>query len=220
MFFLKNMERRVTLHPSYFGRNMHDLVTSKLLKDVEGTCAGSYYIISIMDTFDISEGKILPSNGLAEFTVGYRAVVWRPFKGETVDAVVYSINPQGFFAQAGPLRLFVSAHLIPSDTKWDPNATPPQFTNNEDTVIEPSTHVRVKIIGTRTEVGEMWAIGSIKEDYLGKQSGSTESTDPWRGLSSADTIKIEEQYRDNAEAMETMDGLYKAQAYKLVRFYD
>lgn len=78
------MERRVTLHPSYFGRNMHDLVTSKLLKDVEGTCAGSYYIISIMDTFDISEGRILPSNGLAEFTVGYRAVVWRPFKGETV----------------------------------------------------------------------------------------------------------------------------------------
>lgn len=84
MFFLYNMERRVTLHPSYFGRNMHDLVTSKLLKDVEGTCAGSYYIISIMDTFDISEGRILPGNGLAEFTVGYRAVVWRPFKGETV----------------------------------------------------------------------------------------------------------------------------------------
>lgn len=87
MFFLYNMERRVTLHPSYFGRNMHDLVTSKLLKDVEGTCAGSYYIISIMDTFDISEGRILPGNGLAEFTVGYRAVVWRPFKGETVRCV-------------------------------------------------------------------------------------------------------------------------------------
>lgn len=86
MFFLYNMERRVTLHPSYFGRNMHELVTSKLLKDVEGTCAGSYYIISIMDTFDISEGRILPGSGLAEFTVGYRAVVWRPFKGETVNA--------------------------------------------------------------------------------------------------------------------------------------
>lgn len=88
MFFLHNLERRVTLHPSYFGRNMHELVTSKLLKDVEGTCAGNYYIISIMDTFDISEGRILPGSGLAEFTVGYRAVVWRPFKGETVCAVL------------------------------------------------------------------------------------------------------------------------------------
>ncbi|OAA68609.1 RNA polymerase 2 subunit 7 [Niveomyces insectorum RCEF 264] len=140
MFFLHNLERRVTLHPSYFGRNMHELVTTKLLKDVEGTCAGNYYIISIMDTFDISAGKILPGNGLAEFTVGYRAVVWRPFKGET---------------------------MIPSQIKYDPNATPPQFTDNEDYRIEPGTHIRVKIMGTRSEVGEMWAIGTINEDYLG-----------------------------------------------------
>lgn len=57
--------------------------------------------------------------------------------------------------------------LIPRDIKFDANATPPQFTNNEDSVIEPGTHVRVKIIGTRPEVGAMFAIGSIKEDYLG-----------------------------------------------------
>ncbi|KAI0165972.1 RNA polymerase Rpb7-like domain-containing protein [Xylariaceae sp. FL1272] len=184
MFFLYNLERRVTLHPSYFGKNMHELVTGKLLKDVEGTCTGSYYIISIMDTFDISEGRILPGSGLAEFTVGYRAVVWRPFKGETVDAVVVSVNQHGFFAEAGPLRIFVSTHihdidracrilqLIPQEIRWDPNATPPQFTNNEDTTIEVGTHVRVKIMGTRAEVGELWAIGSIKEDYLGYASVS------------------------------------------------
>jgi DNA-directed RNA polymerase II subunit RPB7 len=63
---------------------MHELVTGKLLKDVEGTCTGRYYIITVMDTFDVSEGRILPGSGLAEFTVRYRAVVWRPFKGETV----------------------------------------------------------------------------------------------------------------------------------------
>lgn len=84
MFFLYNLQRSITLHPSYFGKNMHELVTGKLLKDVEGTCTGSYYIISIMDTTHISEGRILPGSGLAEFTVHYRAVVWRPFKGETV----------------------------------------------------------------------------------------------------------------------------------------
>lgn len=91
----------------------------------------------------------------------------RSLTGCQVDGVVTSINPQGFFCQVGPLKLFVSAHLIPSDIQWDPNASPPQYTNNEDTVIEKGTHVRVKILGTRSEVGEMWAIGSIKEDYLG-----------------------------------------------------
>jgi DNA-directed RNA polymerase II subunit RPB7 len=94
--FFHNLERRVTLHPSYLGRNMHELVTTKLLKDVEGTCAGNYYIISIIDTLTFLAGKILPGNGLAEFIVGYRAVMWRPFEGETVDAVVYSVNLHGF----------------------------------------------------------------------------------------------------------------------------
>lgn len=63
-------------------------------------------------------------------------------------------------------RLMIS-QLIPPDIKYDPNATPPQFTNNEDSVIEVGTHVRVKLIGTRAEVGAIYAIASIKEDYLG-----------------------------------------------------
>lgn len=83
---------------------MHELVTGKLLKDVEGTCTGSYYIISIMDTFDISEGRILPGSGLAEFTVGYRAVVWRPFKGETVrTSLSPSVGP-AFSQDSGGCR--------------------------------------------------------------------------------------------------------------------
>ncbi|KAH6630834.1 RNA polymerase Rpb7 [Chaetomium sp. MPI-SDFR-AT-0129] len=167
MFFLHNLERTVTLHPSYFGRNMHDLVTTKLVKDVEGTCAGDYYVIAVMDTFDVSEGRILPGNGMAEFTVHYRAVVWRPFKGEVIDAIAQTVNPHGFFAQAGPLRLFVSAHLMPDEIKYDASATPAQFTNNADMVIEQGTHVRIRIIGMRAEVGDMWAIGSINGDFLG-----------------------------------------------------
>ncbi|KAK4177982.1 putative DNA-directed RNA polymerase II subunit RPB7 [Triangularia setosa] len=167
MFFLHNLERRVLLHPSYFGKNMTELVTTKLVKDVEGTCTGDYYIIAIMDTFDLSEGRILPGSGMAEFTVGYRAVVWRPFKGEVVDTICTSVNQHGFFANAGPLSIFVSSHLIPDEITYDANATPPQYTNHSDIVIEPGTHVRIKIIGLRTGVGEMFAIGKIDGDYLG-----------------------------------------------------
>ena len=54
-----------------------------------------------------------------------------------------------------------------SDMKWEPNATPPQFTDNSDQVIEKGTHVRIKIMGTRNEVGSMYAVGSMKEDFLG-----------------------------------------------------
>jgi len=111
MFFVKQMEHRVSLHPSYFGRGMKDLVTNKLIADVEGKCFGDFYIILVMSTFDVSGGRCVPGTGLAEFTVDYQAVVYKPFKGEVVDAIVNSVNHQGFFAYAGPLKLFVSEHV-------------------------------------------------------------------------------------------------------------
>ncbi|KAI9759148.1 MAG: DNA-directed RNA polymerase II subunit [Chaenotheca gracillima] len=177
MFFLYELERVITLHPSFFGPRIKDYLTNKLLEDVEGTCTGNYYIICVMDAYDISEGRIMPGSGVAEFTVHYRAVVWRPFKGETVDAVVSSVNKMGFFADVGPLNVFVSNHklvsttetlqFIPSDVKFDANATPPQYSNNEDQLIEKGTQVRIKLIGTRADVGSIYAVGSIKEDFLG-----------------------------------------------------
>jgi DNA-directed RNA polymerase II subunit RPB7 len=111
MFFVKQMEHRVMLHPSYFGRGMKELVTNKLIADVEGKCFGDFYIILVMNTFEVSGGRCVPGTGLAEFTVDYQAVVYKPFKGEVLDAIVTSTNQQGFFAMAGPLKLFVSSSV-------------------------------------------------------------------------------------------------------------
>lgn len=53
------------------------------------------------------------------------------------------------------------------DMKFDPNAATPSWTNNEGELIETNTDVRVKLFGIRTDVGQIIAVGSIKEDYLG-----------------------------------------------------
>ena len=104
-----------------------------------------------------------------------------------VDAIVSSVNQMGVFADVGPLPVFVSNHvspksskatfserheliaakLIPPEIKWDARATPPQYTDNGEQVIEKGTHLRLKLIGIRSDVGTMFAIGSIKEDFLG-----------------------------------------------------
>lgn len=60
---------------------------------------------------------------------------------------------------------------MPKTCKYDANATPPQFTDHEGLTIESGSHVRVKIAGIRNEVGEIRAIGSINEDYLGYDFG-------------------------------------------------
>jgi len=88
MYFLYELERTITLHPSFFGPRVKEYLTNRLLEDVEGTCTGQYYIICVMDAYDISEGRVVPGSAVAEYTVHYRAVVWRPFKGETVGSLV------------------------------------------------------------------------------------------------------------------------------------
>jgi hypothetical protein len=57
--------------------------------------------------------------------------------------------------------------MIPSYIKHDSISTPPQWTDGSDQVIEKGTHVRIKLKGIRNEVGEMFAIATINEDFLG-----------------------------------------------------
>lgn len=159
----------MNLHPTYFGPNIRQFLRQKLIADVEGTCDGQFgYIICVLDDNElrIPAGRILPGQGSAEFRVRYRAIVWKPFKNEVVDAIVSAVNKMGFFANAGPLSVFVSTHLLPSEMKFDATANPPNF-SGEDQLIQQGSKVRLKIVGTRTDATEIYAIGTMKEDYLG-----------------------------------------------------
>ena len=53
--------------------------------------------------------------------------------------------------------------MIPSDINFDGNATPPQWTDNGDQIVEKGTNIRIKIKGLRSEVDKMYAIGTMKE---------------------------------------------------------
>ena len=108
MFFVKTLEDRLPLHPSYFGDKSQDYITELLYQRNEGKNTGSMMIIAIIDIEDISEAKIMPGTGMAMFDISYRAIVWRPFRGEVVDGSVSSVLNNGFFVEVGGLNVFVS----------------------------------------------------------------------------------------------------------------
>ncbi|KAF2859138.1 hypothetical protein K470DRAFT_282854 [Piedraia hortae CBS 480.64] len=167
MFFVKQLEHRVTLHPSFFARCAEEVVLNKLYEDREGQHIGNMLIIAIIDVLEISEPKIMPGSGLAQYDISYRAIVYRPFRGEVVDAVVTNVLHTGFFASAGGLTIFVSKSLIPENLKFTVEGATPCFSDNEDQVVEQNSQVRLRIIGIRSEPSKMYAVGSIREDYLG-----------------------------------------------------
>ncbi|KAM0750223.1 hypothetical protein T439DRAFT_339777 [Meredithblackwellia eburnea MCA 4105] len=169
MFFLKELTETLTLHPSYFTPTLPQYLQQLLHQKVEGTCSGRLgYIISVIDVTEGegTRGKVV--EGQAEFKMRYKAIVYKPFKGEVVDGTVSGVNKMGIFATVGPLTCFISTHLIPAEYTFDPNANPPCFASPEDTLtIEKGTKIRLKIVGTRVDATEIFAIGTIKEDYLG-----------------------------------------------------
>lgn len=72
---------------------MLTFLESKLYADVEGTCSGQFgYIIAVVSILDIGKGMVLSGSGQAEFITRYRAIVFKPFKGEVVDGVVNNVN--------------------------------------------------------------------------------------------------------------------------------
>ncbi|KAJ3718390.1 RNA polymerase Rpb7 [Lentinula raphanica] len=167
MFFIKELTHPILLHPSYFGPRMLNFLESKLYSDVEGTCSGKFgYIIAVVSILDIGKGMVISGTGQAEFITRYRAIVFKPFKGEVVDGVVASVAKMGFFADVGPLTVFVAHQLIPPDMKFEPNSNPPSFAS-EQQIIEKDTKIRLKIVGTRVDATEIFAIGTINEEHLG-----------------------------------------------------
>jgi DNA-directed RNA polymerase II subunit RPB7 len=108
MFFVKELEHRIDLHPSFFSSSAQDYIRAKLYQDVEGTNTGTHMIVAVLNIDEISEPKIVPGTGFAQYNVGYRAIVWRPFKGEVVDGMVQSVVSNGFFVDVGGLSVFVS----------------------------------------------------------------------------------------------------------------
>lgn len=169
MFYHIPLEHEIQLHPRYFGPNLVQTVKQKLFSEVEGTCSGKYgFVIAVTTIDNIGNGLIQPGSGFVNYPVKYKAIVFRPFKGEVLDAVVTQVNKVGIFTEIGPLSCFISRHSIPADMVFDASSNPPAYkTDDEDVVIAQDDEIRLKIVGTRVDATDIFAIGTLMDDYLG-----------------------------------------------------
>ncbi|KAJ3126858.1 DNA-directed RNA polymerase II subunit [Nowakowskiella sp. JEL0407] len=168
MFFLKDLTHTIQLTPQYFNRDLISNLKQRLHDEVEGTCSGRYgYIIAVVQIGEIGRGVLQSSSGIAEFTIPYKAVVFKPFKNQVVDGITTTVNKMGFFADIGPLQCFA----IPPYLQFDPASNPPAFVGTtqetQDIRIEKGTKVRIRLVGIRVDQSEIFATGSIKEHFLG-----------------------------------------------------
>lgn len=161
------------LRPRDFGPNLRDKLLAKLANDVEGTCSKRHgLVVAITGVDKIGKGRIRDDGtGFVTFPVEFQGIVCRPFKGEILEAVVTMVNKMGFFAEAGPIQIFVSNHLVPDDMRFQSGDIPVYTTADGLVRIQMDAEVRLRIIGTRVAANEIFCIGTIKDDFLGLIKG-------------------------------------------------
>lgn len=168
MFFLVVLERTIKLAPKHFGPKLEDTLLKTISQELEGTCTGRYgFVVTTMLPESISQGTVDAASGYAHFSVKFKAIVCKPFKGEVLDAVVSLVTQNGFFADAGPIQIFVSHKQMPGDFKFE-LAGNPSFVNADGSVtIAKDDEVRIRIVGTRYDTNEIFTIGSMLGPFLG-----------------------------------------------------
>mmetsp|Transcript_9462 Transcript_9462/g.13662 ORF Transcript_9462/g.13662 Transcript_9462/m.13662 type:complete len:174 (-) Transcript_9462:2110-2631(-) len=128
------------------------------------------YVVNVIEVREdqIRSGIIEYDTGNVVFYVKYDALLLRPFVNEVLDATVTQCNTQGFFAFVGPLRIFVSKHNMPEDMFHGFDSERSAWVSDDkEVVISSLCGVRLKIKGRTVEQGNITAIGSIKDNYLG-----------------------------------------------------
>ena len=84
-------------------------------------------------------------------------------------------SQMGFFAEAGPLQVFVSNHLIPEAFEFNSTHEPCYVTADGEQKIAAAADVRLRIVGTRIDANEIVRSGSEGMRRYGPAHAATEA---------------------------------------------
>lgn len=170
MFYKKWITRTVRLHPQSFGRRMEAILQQTLESEVRGVPLSNHgYCICVTQVKPGGGGgKIQEGTGFAIFQLEFEAILFRPFVKEIIDVEVENCVELGFFAYAGPIKVFVSRHQMPEDMQEGFNAVSESWiSEDKNTEISAKSHVRVQLIQVKLESRAWVCVGTIDKDYLG-----------------------------------------------------
>ena len=76
---------------------------------MEGQCFGDEgYVLAITQIIEASYGFVNDDDGSATYHMRYRALVFKPFRNEVLDAVVSNVTENGITCSIGPFSVIVA----------------------------------------------------------------------------------------------------------------
>lgn len=157
MFYKHSLIKDLNLLPQNLDNNIKELISTEIRK-IEGTVLGEYgYVVNILEFNQLGDGIVENDSGNVIFKVDYKAITFKPIKGEILKAIPVFINEHGFYCQVGPLQIFVSQHML-DDFQFDPNET---IWVSEYEKIEINRPINLEILATQINSDKITALGRI-----------------------------------------------------------
>eukprot|EP00605_Chrysophyceae_sp_TOSAG23-4_P001524 GSChrysophyteH1.ASY1.ANO1.1672.1 assembled CDS len=169
-FVKKQMRKDILLEPMHLGPDLGKHVEQQVTEEVEGKCMGKYgFVIRVVGIDEIDPGFVDNDTGSVSINILYSCIMLRPFKNEVLDTTIFNAaDDSGFFARVGPLEIYVHKYNMPEDIHFDHQAGDAWVSDDGTIEIKDGSIVRLRIIGVSIDAGQMNAIGTIKDSYLGQ----------------------------------------------------
>ena len=170
MFFLLKISKYIIVTPDQLGPSLYSHIYAKL-NQLVGTCNIKWgYLITIFKIETIEDG-VVNEHGEAVWTVSFKALVFRPLKGEVLDGVVTELERVGIAVKVGAVKAFIPHTKIPNSMRFSEEQSAFIDENNVTDIIKKGCVVRFKVENVNVQAQEgaakLTVMGSIGDDYLG-----------------------------------------------------
>nr|GMC48945.1 DNA-directed RNA polymerase III subunit RPC8 [Ipomoea batatas] len=123
MFYLSEIEHTLRLPPHLLNLALNEAIKGELEGlFVDKVIAQLGLCISVYDIRSNDGGFIFPGDGASTYTVKFRLIIFRPFRGEVIAARLKESNAQGLRLSLGFFDdIYVPAVLMPNPSHSEPD---------------------------------------------------------------------------------------------------
>ena len=146
------LSREISVEPHLLSCNIQRIIKDKVWNEMKSVCSGEYGFVLRLNSIDhIGKGGIDDVHtGTVSYPVDFTITSFKPNINSCVIAEVFAVSKSGFFAQLGPLEIFVPHTHIPDTYSYqyiesNEEGEEENIFESEYTKIKKGQYVRIRI---------------------------------------------------------------------------
>lgn len=146
-----HLSREIPIEPHLLNCNISRIIKDKVWNTMKTVCSGEFGFVLRLNSIDkIGKGTINTDSGTVVYPVNFTVTSFKPDINNIIISCVTAVSKSGFFAELGPLEIFVPHTHVPdtyhyhytekSETQEEENMFKSEFTT-----ISKGEFVRIRI---------------------------------------------------------------------------